>query len=391
MTRPSRGQHRLRYRPRDGRTLGAGDAAPLPLQTAPSTPTTRKVALETVRYGGEMETEINCFNMTSALVIPCHIRTRWDLKCLLRLLDSVRDQSTLFSRVYVVDDASPLAYSLADREVEHVVLESNGGPARARNIAVAKALAAGHELVFFTDHDCILDRDWHAHMARYLADNEVAAVGGMTYSWGSTLLDRYHEINGTLAGKWLLPDRRELWYMPSLNFGMKAYAAEEFPFDERFPHAAGEDVDLCLRLRSKYRIGFCAEARLWHDFGYASTITGIWRFVKLFMKYKSSSATLYEGHTVLMWDASESIFEGNKHEPDLRLANEGTGNQAGGSGLRRGDRTLCSESREPVPAGAASHAQVGRVVHLPVVQDTSPSLLRCEGQRADLHDHERLQ
>lgn len=328
--------------------------------------------------------------MSSALVIPCYIRNRWDLKCLLRLLDSVRDQSILFSRVYVVDDASPLKYSLADREVEHVVLETNGGPARARNVAVAKALAAGQELLFFTDHDCILDRDWHAHMARYLADNKVAAVGGMTYSWGSTLLDRYHEINGTLAGKWLLPERRELWYMPSLNFGMKAYAAQEFPFDERFPHAAGEDVDLCLRLRSKYRIGFCAEARLWHDFGYASTITGFWRFLKLFMKYKSSSATLYDGHTVLMWDASESIFEGNKNELDLRLANEGTGNRAGGSGLRRGDRALRPESGEPVPAGAAGHAQVGRVVHLPVVQDTTPSLLRCEGQRADLHDHERL-
>lgn len=99
--------------------------------------------------------------------------------------------------------------------------------------------------------------------------------------------------------------------MPSLNFGMKAFAAREFPFDERFPHAAGEDVDLCLRLRSKYRIGFCKDARLWHDYGYRSTITGLRRFVRLFLKYKSSSATLYEGHTVLMWDASESIFEGN--------------------------------------------------------------------------------
>lgn len=83
--------------------------------------------------------------MANALVIPCHIRTRWDLKCLLRLLDSVRDQATPFSRVYVVDDASPLKYSLADREVEHLVLEKNGGPARARNLAVTKALAAGDD------------------------------------------------------------------------------------------------------------------------------------------------------------------------------------------------------------------------------------------------------
>jgi hypothetical protein len=227
-------------------------------------------------------------------------------------------------------------------------------------------------------------------MARYLSDTNFAAAGGMTYSWGSTLLDRYHEINGTLAGKWLLPDRRELWYMPSLNFGMKAHAAQEFPFDERFPHAAGEDVDLCLRLRSKYRIGFCADAKLWHDYGYSSTITGFWRFIKLFMKYKSSSATLYEGHTVLMWDASESIFEGNKNEPDLRLEDEGAGHRTRVSGLRRRDGALRPEGEEPDPARSDGRAEVHRVVHLPVVQDASSSLLRCEGQRADLHDHERL-
>jgi GT2 family glycosyltransferase len=105
--------------------------------------------------------------------------------------------------------------------------------------------------------------------------------------------------------------------MPSLNFGMKAFAAEEFPFDERFPNAAGEDVDLCLRLRSKYKIGFCPKARLWHDYGYQSTISGFSDFVKLFKKYKSSSATVYEGHTVLMWDSSESIYKGNMYESDI--------------------------------------------------------------------------
>ena len=56
---------------------------------------------------------------------------------------------------------------------------------------------------------------------------------------------------------------------------------------------------------------------MWHDYGYTSTVTGFLRFLRLFKKYKSSSATLYEGHTVLMWDASESIYPGNMHEPRL--------------------------------------------------------------------------
>lgn len=253
----------------------------------------------------------------SALIIPCHVKRQWDLDCLHRLLDSVQGQTKAFDRVYVVDDASPVEFSLDRRFIEHIRLSENGGPAKARNVAIRKALELGIEHLLFTDHDCILDRSWNQQMTTFLARTEFAAVGGMTYSWGKTLLDRYHDINGTLAGKWLLPERRELWYMPSLNFGMQAYAAELFPFDERFPTAAGEDVDLCLRLRSKYRIGFCPAAKLWHDYGYKNSLSGFLRFVQLFKKYKSSSATLYEGHTVLMWDSSESIYQGNMHEPHL--------------------------------------------------------------------------
>lgn len=248
----------------------------------------------------------------NALIIPVYLSSKWDEACLTRLLDSVDQQTIPFDRVYVVDDASPHRYHLSRSGIEHHILKQNGGPARARNVAISRALAAGCQHLLFTDHDCILAPDWNEQMSSFLSSSlEFAAVGGMTYSYGKTLLDRYHDINGTLAGKWLLPDRKELWYMPSLNFGMKAFAAEEFPFDERFPAAAGEDVDLCLRLRSKYRIGFCPDAKLWHDYGYRSTITGLRRFLKLFMKYKSSSATLYDGHTVLMWDSSESIYEGN--------------------------------------------------------------------------------
>jgi hypothetical protein len=31
----------------------------------------------------------------------------------------------------------------------------------------------------------------------------------MTYSYGKTLLDYYHDVNGTLNGKWLLPEKKE--------------------------------------------------------------------------------------------------------------------------------------------------------------------------------------
>jgi GT2 family glycosyltransferase len=253
----------------------------------------------------------------STLIIPCYVKNSVDLGCLNRLLESAGNQTVPFRRIVLIDDASPLQYTLKFDFVEQIKLTANGGPAKARNVGIDKALGENSEHLLFTDHDCILDPSWNEEMTHFLQMTTFGAVGGMTYSWGSTLLDYYHEINGTLCGKWLLPDKKELWYMPALNFGMKAGVARDFTFDERFPTAAGEDVDLCLRLRSKYRIGFCAAAKLWHDYGYRSTLTGLKRFVGLFMKYKSSSATLYEGHTVLLWDSSESIYEGNAHEPHL--------------------------------------------------------------------------
>ncbi len=253
----------------------------------------------------------------NVLIIPCFIRTKWDIDCLNRLIISIQNQTKPFDYVYVIDDYSPYSYTLSYNYVEHIKLTNNGGPARARNIGIEKALSLNSQYLLFTDHDCILDIQWNEQMTSFLERTEFGAVGGMTFSWGKTLFDYYHDINGTLSGKWLLPERKELWYMPSLNFGMKSFVASQFNFDERFPTAAGEDVDLCLRLRSKYKIGFCNKAKLWHDYGYRNLLTDFKRFVKLFMKYKSSSATLYEGHTVLLWDSSESIYPGNAYESDL--------------------------------------------------------------------------
>jgi len=247
----------------------------------------------------------------SALIIPVYIKNQFDLDCLHRLIESIQVQSEPFEKVYIIDDKSPIKYEIKYNFIDFISLNENGGPAKARNKGISRALESGIQQLFFTDHDCVLDKDWNCNMSKFLLNTDFGAVGGMTYSLGKTLYDYYHNINGTLAGKWLLPDRKELWYMPSLNFGMKNYVAEQFPFDERFPTAAGEDVDLCLRLRSKYKIGFCANAKVFHDYGYKNNIHDFKKFVNLFKKYKSSSATLYEGHTVLMWDSSESIYEGN--------------------------------------------------------------------------------
>jgi len=252
----------------------------------------------------------------SALIIPCYIKNQFDIDCLKRLLDTVFIQTKPFEKIYLIDDNSPLKHTMVFDSIEYITLDKNSGPAHARNIGIERALSAGSTYLLFTDHDCIIDKNWNQEMVLFFEKNDFGAVGGMTYSWGTTIYDYYHNINGTLAGKWLLPDKKELWYMPSLNFGMKNFVADQFRFDERFSTAAGEDVDLCLRLRSKYKIGFCPSAKLWHDYGYRNSFD-LYKFINLFKKYKSSSATIYESHTVLMWDSSESIYEGNMYDTHI--------------------------------------------------------------------------
>jgi GT2 family glycosyltransferase len=242
----------------------------------------------------------------NVLVIPAFLRTEWDCACLRRLAESVVAQSDLDAAI-VVDDASPSAVADLPASFEVVRLLENGGPARARNVGIERALSHGATTILFTDHDCVLEPNWVTELSSALADGRYAGVGGVTAALGGTLLDRFHNFNGTLNGRWILPGRDELLYAPTCNLGVTAEVAREFKFDERYPTAAGEDVDFCLRLRRRHRIGFCKEAVLRHDFGYATTIGGLGRFVGTLKKYKAANALLWSEHSGLAWTESEAI------------------------------------------------------------------------------------
>lgn len=111
-----------------------------------------------------------------ALIIPCYIKSQWDIDCLQRLFDSVHSQKKQFDKVYLIDDACPLTYELRHNFVEHIILKENGGPAKARNVGIDKALALGIQHLLFTDHDCILDNDWNEQMTSFLDQTDFATV-----------------------------------------------------------------------------------------------------------------------------------------------------------------------------------------------------------------------
>src|SRR5947207_732747 len=104
----------------------------------------------------------------TALIIPCYIKTNWDINSLNRLLDSVQNQSYPFDKVYLIDDASPLKYDPPYDFIDLIRLSENGGPARARNNGIEKAVKESAQILLFTDHDCILDKEWNQQMTSFL-------------------------------------------------------------------------------------------------------------------------------------------------------------------------------------------------------------------------------
>lgn len=209
------------------------------------------------------------------------------------------------SRVVVVDDASPVPPPPLLGRVEQLSMARNAGPAAARNRGIDRALELGARSVLFTDHDCVCDPGWAAALVGALEAGHVAA-SGVTRALGRTWLDRYQDFAGALNGRWALPGHETLIYGPSCNLAVRAEVLSRVRFDERFPSAAGEDYDLCHRLRRAGTIGFVPAAVVRHDFGYAGTLRGLPRFLRQVRRYGAADALLWEKHPELRGLPSEA-------------------------------------------------------------------------------------
>ena len=239
------------------------------------------------------------------LVIPVLVRSARDAAWLARCVSSAATQERL-DRILVVDDGSPLRLPVLPPGVEVLRVDVNGGPAAARNRGIDRAIALGARIVLFTDSDCILEPGWAAAMVRFLDRGQDVAAGGVTRALGSTLLDRYNDFSGALNGRWILPAYRELLYAPTCNLAVRTSALDGLRFDERFRAAAGEDVELCVRLRRVGSIGLNPAAVVRHDFGYGGAVRGLRRFASLFAKYAAADALLHATHPELRHVSTEA-------------------------------------------------------------------------------------
>jgi len=165
--------------------------------------------------------------------------------------------------VIVVDDGS--TDSTADIVREYgfrLITTENLGLSNARNVGMQ---AASGEIIAYLDDDARPDPHWLTYLAATFLSTEHAGVGGpnITHPSDGPIAESVGKAPGNPIHV-LLSDR-EAEHIPGCNMAFrKAYLEEIGAFDTRF-RVAGDDVDICWRLRQRgWSLGFSPAAVVWH-------------------------------------------------------------------------------------------------------------------------------
>jgi O-antigen biosynthesis protein len=176
--------------------------------------------------------------------------------------------------VIVVDDGSTDATAaIADEYPFTVISTPNRGLSAARNRGLA---AASGEIVAYIDDDAWPDPHWLRYLVAALLDGNHAGIGGPNLppprdGWIAESVG--HAPGGPTH---VLISDTEAEHVPGCNMAFWKSALEAIDgFDVRF-RAAGDDVDVCWRLRDRgWTLGFSASAVVWHH--RRDSVRAFWR------------------------------------------------------------------------------------------------------------------
>ncbi len=195
--------------------------------------------------------------MTKLSVI---IPTKDRLELLYWHLEILKTQTLLpeLWELVIVNDGGKIPAIQESDSIQLISYEKNTGPATARNIG---AQEARNEILVFVGDDCIPDRNflwrhWYRHNRR--ASKEWFVLQGMT-AWHPNIppddFMNFLVSNGLQANWPALKDENGNWKTTAPGWFLTTNASiskELFDslggFDESFPHAAWEDVELGYRI-----------------------------------------------------------------------------------------------------------------------------------------------
>ncbi len=175
-------------------------------------------------------------------------------------------------------DGSTEAVTEAYPEVRTVGVEENIGPAGGLNLGMRAAFDAGYDYLLFLNNDIEAAPEMLTELVRVAESSpEIACVGPKTYYyadrarlWSAGGILRFRESATRERGMGEM-DRgqyervEEVDYINGCAMLIERGPLEEVGYWDPQFQLAGEDADLCMRLKEKgYRCVYVPTARLWH-------------------------------------------------------------------------------------------------------------------------------
>lgn len=166
----------------------------------------------------------------------------------------------------------------------HVLVCARPGAAAARNLG---ARAATGKWVLFLDSDCLPTPGLIEGYQRAL--DGAIAYAGVVRAERKDPLSRYYETQGIFSPPpvWHQGKERPAYLITANALVWRPALAQVGGFDEQFPDAAGEDVDLGLRLWCIGPLAYAAQAQILH-----TTEPNLGAFVRRFIRYGRANRLL---------------------------------------------------------------------------------------------------
>lgn len=255
--------------------------------------------------------------------------------------------------VIVVDDGS------SDNTVEVVsrfegvrlISLEHAGLSAARNRGAEESRG---EIVAYTDDDCEPDAAWLRWLAFSFDQGDWDACGGPNLPPVPQGVDQWEHVDEAVvasapgAPSHVLLNDTEAEHLPGCNLVVRRKALMAIGgFDVNY-RVAGDDVDLCWRLRAAgYRMGFCGAAFVWHR-----RRTTLWKYFKQQYGYGKAEALLMRDHPDKFRRAGGARWMGRVYGGGAMCAEEGSVIYHGAMGTASYQQlSLTMQPQRPLPQG----------------------------------------
>ena len=184
------------------------------------------------------------------------IITKNHSKYLSKCLKSVLNQNYKNIEIILVDhnssdNTSEIVKSFNSDKIKYFLYKENKGIANVRNFGIRNSKG---KLIFFTDSDCIVTKNWIEEGITIFSNDNVEGIEGKTIAENQNFGASEHFVENFLGGQY-----------QTCNIAYKRSTLIEIGmFNENY-RIAYEDVDLALRVKKKYTIKFNPEMLVFHQ------------------------------------------------------------------------------------------------------------------------------